>query len=104
MSGGCPLQLGSVEKSWAQLGADADQMMPSGFPSSGLSSAPVRTMIRCGRLAASLNSGVPQLGQNRRRMVFPLSDWLTYSASSPVQVKPLVLKIALTDAFPDERY
>ena len=60
--------------------------------------------MRSGVLKASLNSGVPQLGQKRRRIRFPLSALLTYSLTSPVILKLSILKIALIDAFPDERY
>lgn len=75
-----------------------------GLPLSGSSNAPTRTTMRSGRFSASLNSGVPHLGQKRRRMVFPLSAVLTCSLTSPARLKPAVLKIALIDALPDDRY
>jgi hypothetical protein len=56
------------------------------------------------RLSSSLNNGAPHLGQKRRRTKFPLSAVLTYSLTSPVNLKPSVLKIALIDALPDDRY
>ena len=60
--------------------------------------------MRSGRLSASLNNGVPHLRQKRRRITLPLSAVLTYSLTSPVILKLSVLKIALIDALPDERY
>jgi hypothetical protein len=60
--------------------------------------------MRSGRFSASLNNGVPHLGQKRRRITLPLSAVLTYSLTSPVILKLSVLKIALIDALPDERY
>ena len=55
-------------------------------------------------LSSSLNNCVPHLGQKRRRTTFPLSAVLTCSLTSPVNLKPSVLKIALIDALPDDRY
>jgi hypothetical protein len=60
--------------------------------------------MRWGRLSASLKSGVPHLGQKRRRMVLPLSAVLRYSPRSPVILKLSVLKIVLMEALPDDRY
>jgi dethiobiotin synthetase len=79
-------------------------MKLAGPPTSRSSSAPTRTTINSGRLDEWLNNGVPHLGQKRRRMVFPLSAVLMYSPTSPVSVKPSVLKIALIDALPAARY
>jgi hypothetical protein len=56
------------------------------------------------RLSTSLNNGVPQVGKKRRRTRFPLSDVLTYSLILPVSLKPSVLKIALIEALPDDKY
>src|SRR5258708_3760950 len=89
---------------WPQLGADAVQMKPRGPPISRSSKLPTRTTMASGRLDDSLNSGVPHLGQKRRRIMLPLSAVLTYSATSPVKVKLAVLKIALTEALPVARY
>jgi len=71
---------------------------------SGSSSAPTRTTMRSGRFNDALNKGVPHFGQNLRRMTFPLSAVLTYSLTSPVISTLSALKIALTEALPDERY
>jgi hypothetical protein len=60
----------------AQPGALDVQMVIAGFASSGSSNVPTRTKIKCGRASASLNNGVPQLGQNRRCMRLPLSATL----------------------------
>jgi hypothetical protein len=87
-----------------QAGAEAVQMTLAGRPISGSSNAPARTMIRSGRLSASLNKGVPHFGQKRRRMTLPLSAVLMYSLVSPDIVKLSVPKIALTDALPEDRY
>src|SRR5258708_32435871 len=87
-----------------QLGADAVQMNPAGRPISGSSNAPARTTMRSGWPSASLNNGVPHLGQKRRRITLPLSAVLTYSLTSPGILKLSVLKIALMDALPDEGY
>ncbi len=55
------------------MGADFVQMIALGLPSSRSSSEPTRRMMRWGRASASLNSGEPQLAQNERRIVAPLS-------------------------------
>ncbi len=52
-------------------------MKPVGRPISGSSSAPTRTTITSGRLSASLNRGVQQVGQKLRRMGVPLSALLS---------------------------
>src|SRR3954452_6201194 len=87
-----------------QLGADAVQIVLIGRPISGSSNAPARTTINAGRPRSSLNRGVPHVGQNRRRMTCPLSAVLRYSLTGPLIWKPLVAKITLMDALPDERY
>jgi hypothetical protein len=87
-----------------QRGADAVQIKLAGRPISVSSNAPAWTTMRSGWLSASLNSGVPHLGQKRRRIALPLSAVLTYSLTSPVILKLSVLKITLIDALPDERY
>lgn len=99
-----PSQLGSSGLTSPQLGAAAVQMNAAGQPMAGSSSAPARTTIRSGRSSASLNSGVPHLTQKRRRITFPLSALLMYSLVSPEILRPAVLKIALMDALPDDRY
>jgi len=60
--------------------------------------------MRSGWLDAALNNGVPHLGQKLRRITFPLSAVLTYSLTPPVVLTLSVLKIALIEALPDERY
>jgi hypothetical protein len=71
---------------------------------SGSSNAPARTTMKSGRFKDALNNGVPHFGQKLRRMTFPLSAVQTYSLASPVISTLSVLKIALTEALPDEMY
>nr|WP_245505810.1 hypothetical protein [Rhizobium sullae] len=53
---------------------------------------------------ASLNIWVPQVGQKRRRIIWPLSATLAYSESSPlIAISPLA-KTTLMEALPQERY
>jgi hypothetical protein len=68
---------GRLSSMHAQVGARDAQMVTSGRTVSGLSSVPTRTTIRCGRGSAALNRCVPQVGQNRRCIVAPLSAMLT---------------------------
>ncbi len=51
----------------------ADQMVIAGATLSGSSKVPARTMTTFGRASVSLNTGVPQTGQNRRCMTLPLA-------------------------------
>jgi hypothetical protein len=60
--------------------------------------------MRSARFNDALNSGVPHFGQKLRRITFPLSAVLTYSLTSPVIWTLSVLKVALIEALPDERY
>jgi hypothetical protein len=87
-----------------QAGADAVQIKLPGRTISGSSNAPTRTTMKSGRLDDALNSCVPHFEQKRRRIVAPLSAVLTYSLTSPVMLMLSVLKIALIEALPDERY
>jgi hypothetical protein len=79
-------------------------MTLAGRPIAGSSNAPARTAMRLGRLSASLNKGVPHFGQKRRRMTLPLSAVLMYSLVSPDILKVSILKIALIEALPEDRY
>src|SRR5262245_19933028 len=74
--GGCRSIFGRLSLMHAHVGADEVQMVAAGFAISGSSSVPARTKIRCGRISASLNSAVPQLGQKRRCITLPLSATL----------------------------
>jgi hypothetical protein len=65
---------------------------------------PTRTKIKCGRASASLNSGVPHFGQNRRCMRLPLSATLEWSLVGPTMVNVAVGKHALTVPLPAPRY
>lgn len=88
----------------AQLGAEAVQMVLWGFPISRLSRAPRRTTRKPGSAIASLNSGVPQVGQKRLRIRFPAFEGLVYSASLPETVSASLRKKTLSDALPEHRY
>ena len=57
----------------AHVGACAVHIVAAGWATSGLSNVPARTKIRCGRDSASLKSCVPQMRQNRRCILLPLS-------------------------------
>jgi hypothetical protein len=57
----------------AQVGAEDTQIDELGLAISGSSRVPLRTKIKCGRDSASLNIGVPQVGQNRLCIEVPLS-------------------------------
>ena len=57
----------------AHVGAEDTQIVALGLAICGLSSVPLRTKIKCGRDSASLNIGVPQVGQNRLCIAVPLS-------------------------------
>jgi hypothetical protein len=88
----------------AHRGALAVQIVIAGTARLGSSKVPARTKIKCGRTSASLNSGVPQDGQNRRCIWFPLSATLLKSEVGPVTVKFAVRKHALTVPLPAPRY
>jgi hypothetical protein len=57
----------------AQLGAESVQIVLCGAPISRSSSAPTRTATYRGSSASYAKSGVPQVGQNRWRIMRPLS-------------------------------
>ena len=88
----------------AQLGALDVQMVIAGLARSGSSNVPALTKIRWGRASASLNSGVPQVGQNRRCMRLPLSATLEKSLVFPETLNPAVRKQAPTVPLPAPRY
>ena len=72
--GGCSSTRGRTLSKHAQFGALAVHIVSAGRARPGSSNVPTRTKIRCGLASASLKSGVPQAGQKRRRIRFPLSD------------------------------
>lgn len=102
--GGCPSIRGIPPSKHAQLGALAAHIVEDGRARLRSSNVPDRTNIRCGLVSASLKSGVPHTWQNRRRMRFPLSETLKYSAASPVLEKPDVRKHEFTVPLPPPRY
>jgi hypothetical protein len=84
----------------AQLGADDVQIVIAGLARFGWSKVPTRTKIRWGRASASLKSGVPQVGQNRRCIWLPLSATLGNSLVLPVTMNVAVRKQAFTVPLP----
>src|SRR6187401_2033443 len=74
--GGCFTTCGNSSLMQAQRGADDVQIVIAGSARFGSSKVPTRTKIRCGRASASLKSGVPHDGQNRRCIWLPLSATL----------------------------
>jgi hypothetical protein len=79
-------------------------MVIAGWARFGSSKVPTRTKIRCGRASASLKSGVPQSGQNRRCIRLPLSATLEKSLVLPTTLKVSVRKQAPTVPLPAPRY
>lgn len=67
----------------AHAGALAAQMFVVGWIDEGSSRLPARTTLMCGRADDLAKSCVPQLGQNCRITVLPLSAVLVYSDKSP---------------------
>ena len=67
-----------------------------GLTDEGSSSVPTRTTVNCGRADELANSDEPQVGQNRRRMVLPLSAVLVYSLVGPSMSRAAVGTMMLT--------
>jgi hypothetical protein len=88
----------------AQRGALDVQIVIAGLARFGSSKVPTRTKIKCGRASASLKSGVPQPGQNRRCIRLPLSATLKKSLVFPVTLKVSVRKQAPTVPLPAPKY
>jgi hypothetical protein len=57
-----------------------------------------------GRTSAAVNSGVPHLGQKRRKIILPLSATLLYVLVSPFTVKESVGKNTFTVPLPAAMY
>ena len=79
-------------------------MTLAGRPISGSSRAPARTTTKSGRHVASLNGGVPHVGQKRRRITLPLSALLMYSVVEPEISRLLLANMRLIEALPDDTY
>jgi len=88
----------------AQRGALDVQIVDAGLTRFGSSKVPTRTKIKCGRASASLQSGVPQAGQNRRCIRLPLSATLEKSLVFPMSLNASVRKQAPTVPLPAPRY
>ena len=95
---------GSAASMQAQCGALDAQMVIAGLARFGSSKVPTRTKIKCGRVSASLKSGVPQSAQNRRCIRLPLSATLTKSLVFPTTLNVAVAKQAPTVPLPAPRY
>lgn len=102
--GGCFSTRGSDALMQAQRGALEVQIVAAGLARLGSSKVPTRTKTRCGRASASLKSGVPQFGQNRRCIRLPLSATLEKSLVFPVTLNPEVRNAAPTVPLPAPRY
>jgi hypothetical protein len=88
----------------AQPGADSVHIVISGRATPGSSKVPARRISRFGRASVALLTGVPQAGQNRRRIVLPLSAVLTYSVVLPMMETAALGKIAFTVPLPAAKY
>jgi hypothetical protein len=76
MGGGCPACCASDSSIQAHAGACVVQMVALGAASAVSSSAPLRTMMRCGLASEALKSCVPQAVQKRRCITLPLAAML----------------------------
>lgn len=88
----------------AQRGALDAQIVIAGLARFGSSKLPTRTKIKCGRASASLKSGVPHSGQNRRCIRFPLSATLENLLIFPATLNVSERKQAPTVPLPAPRY
>src|SRR5207344_1318325 len=88
----------------AQSGALDVQIVMVGVARFGSSKVPTRAKIKCGRASASLKSGVPQAGQNRRCIRLPLSATLEKSPVFPTTLNAAVRKQAPTVPLPAPKY
>jgi hypothetical protein len=79
-------------------------MVIAGLARFGSSKVPTLTNIKCGRASASLKSGVPQIGQNRRCIRLPLSATLAKSLALPITLNVSVRKQAPTVPLPAPKY
>lgn len=102
--GGCLSTRGSAASMQAQRGALDVQIVMAGLARFGSSKVPTRTNIKCGRVSASLESGVPQTGQNRRCIRVPLSATLEKSLVFPTTLNEAVRKQAPTVPLPAPKY
>lgn len=93
---GGPLNCSSEGSTQAQLGALATQMFVVGLTADGSSSVPTRTTVSPGRPLESENNWVPQLEQNRRVTVFPLSAGFTCLPGEPETSMASLGKMTLT--------
>lgn len=96
---GCRSTCSSAGSRQAHVGALLVQMFIVGLTDEGSSSAPTRTTVNCGRADELANSDEPQVGQNRRRMVLPLSAVLVYSLVGPSMSRAAVGTMMLTVPF-----
>jgi hypothetical protein len=88
----------------AQRGALEVQIVIAGLARFGSSKVPARTKIKCGLASASLKSGVPHSGQNRRCIRLPLSATLEKLLVLPTTLNVAVRKQAPTVPLPAPKY
>ena len=81
--GGCCSSRSRSGSRQAQTGALAHQMFIVGCTEEGSSNAPARTAVTSGLADEFANSGEPQLGQKRCRILLPLSAILVNSLKCP---------------------
>jgi hypothetical protein len=80
---GCRSRRSSCGSRHAQAGALPDQMFIAGRTEEGSSNAPTRTAVTSGLTDEFANSGDPHVGQNRCRILLPLSAVLSNSLTRP---------------------
>ena len=102
--GACFSARGKAASIQAQRGALEVQIVIAGLARFGSSKVPARTKIKCGLPSASLKSGVPQSGQNRRCIRLPLSATLEKSLVFPTTLNVAVRKQAPTVPLPAPKY
>ena len=102
--GGCFSTRGKAVSMQAQRGALEVQIVIAGLARFGSSKVPTRTKTKCGLASASLRSGVPQSGQNRRCIRLPLSAILAKSLVFPTTLNVAVRKQAPTVPLPAPKY
>ena len=102
--GGCLSTRGKAASIQAQRGALEVQIVIAGLARFGSSKVPARTKIKCGLASASLKSGVPHSGQNRRCIRLPLSATLEKSLVFPTTLNVAVRKQAPTVPLPAPKY
>jgi hypothetical protein len=88
--GGCRSARSSAGSMYAQIGALLHQMFIVGRTEEGSFSEPARTAVSSGLADEFANRGDPHLGQNRCRILLPLSAVLSNSLICPeISIAPV---------------